>query len=385
MMDLSHLLQDVLKFSEEPENKKKKERLNRLYAHERKASPLVFIRPTRPYLCRKYGLDIQTIYQEPKEYLQIELLCKAHSYQEFNDDTPVWPLIEIWLGVPFEMSLLGTSWSIKPNSDPWVGPPVLQKIDDVLQLKWPDFKNTGMMPLAHRMHRELKKLVDNKLDIWFPQWQKGTLGIAMGVRGDRDFYIDFFDNPHGVHQLMGYIDRVGVWYEETRNRIFEVSKKDGRWGYRRYRTLGNDEVDCSVISPAHYRQFIYAYDLRYTQRAKDGVYLHSCGNLSPIYKEIDKLPNLKILHISPWSDFDLALEMTDQSIILEKAFHQHDRYFQMDSNKMKEEIDKLVRAAKEKGRLFYFLADADISGEEEDKRLLEWLEICRESIRNYYP
>ena len=383
-MSLSDLIHDTVGICSEAANLRKQQRLNRLYSRENGARPLVFVRPTRVYLRQKYALDLQLVYQDPQEYLKTELLTKLQTYMEFDDDTPVWPLVEMWLGSPFEMSLLGTECIMLSESDPRWGAPVLRSLDDVAKLRQPDFESTGMLPLAHRMYGDIEKLVSGRFEVRFPQWQKGTLGVALVVRGDSDFYADLYDNPEGLHRLMSHIDRVAAWYEEERNKRFGVSKGDGRWGYRRYRTLGNDEVDCNLISPAHYLEFVYPYDRSYTERSAEGVYLHSCGNLTPLYRQIAALPHLEVLHISPWSDFFRALDVVDKSIILEKAFYQQDSYFQADVNKMAEEIDNLVRAAREAGRLFYFLVDADVFGDKENKRLQEWLRVCRESIARHY-
>ena len=71
-----------------------------------------------------------------------------------------------------------------------------------------------------------------------------------------------------------------------------------------------------MFSENDYLEFIYPYQ-KVLMDAFPYWYVHSCGNLTPIYKHIAKLPNVHRVHVSPWSKLEAAVEALGNSVILE--------------------------------------------------------------------
>jgi hypothetical protein len=106
-----------------------------------------------------------------------------------------------------------------------------------------------------------------------------------------------------------------------------------RWEKERASFLGmsthhphvdSDEVDCGVISPKIYREFILPYERRLADFYGGEIfYYHSCGNLTLILDSVLSIPGLKRIEISPWTDLKKAAELLiGKKVIMQRRMRQ---------------------------------------------------------------
>ena len=70
--------------------------------------------------------------------------------------------------------------------------------------------------------------------------------------------------------------------------------------------LFNDEISATVLSPAIYEEMILPYEVELSQHMGGIRYWHSCGDTGIFYQSVCTIPNLKMMHIGPWSDIPSA-------------------------------------------------------------------------------
>jgi hypothetical protein len=87
-------------------------------------------------------------------------------------------------------------------------------------------------------------------------------------------------------------------------------------------SLYNDEVNVPVLSPRLYETFVLPYEADLSVFHGGITYWHSCGNITPLLDSIRTIPNLEMVHISPWSDIRKAVEsLRGRGIALEIVLH----------------------------------------------------------------
>jgi hypothetical protein len=388
---LQRLAEEILSLCGRRENREKEERHRAMLERASSFRPLVFARPLRTYIAQRDGLSLVESLIEPEKFLEMELLVKRSEAVDFEDDTWISPAVDIWLGVAFAPSLLGIPWEIREDTQAWIGEPILASLEDLQRLDEAiegfDFCKTGMMGLAHEIWKAGIRLLGNQLSFIFPRWFAGNTRIALKVRGDTNFYMDFYDDPAKVRHMMSLITRMRRKYDTLYARAFP-GMEPGLNTFSSYMKtgyiLGNDEVDGNIFSADTYCTHILPSDLEYC-RDHRRLYLHSCGNLTPMFPHLRELPNLMILHVSSQSDFAAAVETFGDRVIYEKAFADWDPEFKAIAQGDRKIAEKYIALGKEKGVFFYFMVDVDTAGPEEVARIKRWLSLMRETVDSHYP
>ncbi len=122
---------------------------------------------------------------------------------------------------------------------------------------------------------------------------------ACRCRGMINVLMDMKDNPAFLHRLMSTLTAMSIRRAEEMNALS---------GTKRFApSIGGDDVNCQMFSPDDYHEFIFPYELECSALGSN-YYYHSCGCLTPIYKQIAELRNLSKVHISPWSDIRAAVD-----------------------------------------------------------------------------
>ena len=133
-----------------------------------------------------------------------------------------------------------------------------------------------------------------------PNFNRGPMDTAVQLRGWRSLMFDMIDQPAFVHDLMEAITEYRLDYETRRAELTGIGIEESLGG------LWEDDVNCDVLSPDMYEEFVFPYEKRMASQHKQVTY-HSCGNLTPVLPLINKLPNLhKIYFSEPWTDFESA-------------------------------------------------------------------------------
>jgi uroporphyrinogen-III decarboxylase len=124
--------------------------------------------------------------------------------------------ILINFGEGFESSLFGSKPIFKSHTDPWVGEPIIRTEEDLENLNYPDFFESGLMPKILRLHETAEKMVKRKIPVFFERWNRSPWGISVHLRALNKLLIDTLRNPHFVHKLLSFIAESRMRWEREK-------------------------------------------------------------------------------------------------------------------------------------------------------------------------
>lgn len=199
----------------------------------------------------------------------------------------------------------------------------------------------------------------------YPFGNTGALGAAFYVRGTTEYLMDMMDDPAFARELIEFLNRLKL-------------KAIGDGGDET--VLMNDDVNCDLISPALYEEFVFPCDTEVASKYKR-VWHHSCGNLTPILDKVVTLPNLIRLHISPWTDLAKAVEVMPETMIVEKHLDPAADVDQKSEMEMRMQIQAIMDLT---GNHPTLIISSSQHGSSIEKTIM-WYKIAREEIMNRYP
>jgi hypothetical protein len=328
-LNLDRLIDDICKIANTPSQRALREFWTRFYAFQEPEKVPITVGYSRWMYAEQLGIDLVQMFRSAEAHLQSSLMMAKVQREWFRDDGLVgatfgsWNMVDhinaqisLYFGPPFDTSLFGVEPVFAKDRDPVNGKPILNSPDDLDSLQYPDFYKSGMMPLAHEFYEYITKRVKGKLEVAFPKFITGPWGIAWALRGLENLIVDTFRRPDFVHKLMNFITESRIRWEKERERFL---------GSRIHHPhVDNDEVDCGIISPKIYKEFILPYEKRLADFYGGEIfYYHSCGNLTPILDSVTSIPRLKRIEISPWTDFQKAVELLrGRGIIIQRRLRQ---------------------------------------------------------------
>lgn len=289
------------------------------YWHGRPREGLSFIpftiEPEHEMWGKIIGFNLDEYYNNGSTYLLADLNMKIYRFENFCDDTPIGRTVSMWLGAGFEASLFGMNQKFTPDKDPWLGrEPILKDTKNLDILPEPDFYNSPVMETVHLMYEGMKSMVSEDFCIVMPEWCRGPFGLACHLRGMDKITIDMIEDPKFVHDLMRFTTDARKKWTKQRADFMRVDIQPG--------SLYNDEVNVPLLSPNFYEKYVLPYEIELSEFYGGITYWHSCGNIVPLQKLIQNIPNLEMVHISPWSDLRKSVEnFKDTDIALEVVLH----------------------------------------------------------------
>jgi len=295
------------------------------------------------------NFDIKRYHTEGRTYLEARLRKKIYEFTQFQDDTPIDETIDIWLGSPFELSLFGLMPVYVADTEPWIPrTPIIHKEEDLDRLPYPDFYTSGLMPQAHQMYEEIKKLVEKEgFSVGFPTWMRGPFGAAAFLRGMENLLVDMKLNPEFVHKLMRFIvDSRKKWFVE-KAKFLDASIEKG--------ILDNDDVNSPMLSPELYKEFVLPYEKELCAFHGGISYWHSCGDITPLLKLIREIPEIDMLHVGPVTHLETAVNVFKDTPI-EKCLHPLRDVQEITEQQMEYRLKELMQEAN--GVSVTFRADA---------------------------
>jgi hypothetical protein len=384
MIPIHKLVGEVLDLARSDENlRRMKQRRSLVERLKPGFVPPVYVRLNRPYVAARTGINLRELVHDVESYLRLELMTKIINFTEFGDDTPLIPDVLLQFGVAWDLSLCGIPWVEVDREEPWIGQPILSSPDDVDRLEVPtDFDRVGMMPLTMPIYREAQRILGDRVRVVFPDWEGGPTRVAYKLRGEQNFFLDLYDNPAGVHKLLQYATRVRRSYEAYRRKLTGGGPSSPELYYWEFKVLANDEVNAQLMSPKHYRQFIYPYDLEYCRDYRN-AYFHGSGVFTPFYEMIGELPNVALIEISDWSDLAGASRVLGDRVILERSFVQTERALTADADSRSQILNRLVEEAGT--AFFYFILNLDNRDVGIEQRACDWMRLSRQAIARHFP
>jgi len=126
--------------------------------------------------------------------------------------------------------------------------------------------------------------------------------------------VDMIEDPVFVQDLMRFTTDVRKKWTKQRADFMGVPVQAG--------SLYNDEVNVPMISPHFYEKYVLPYEIELSKFYVGINYWHSCGNIVQLENLIKNIPNLEMVHISPWSDRQASVDnFRDSGISLEVVLH----------------------------------------------------------------
>ena len=167
--------------------------------------------------------------------------------------------------------------------------------------------------------------------------------MAVHLRGLENLLIDMLEDRKFFHKLMRFIvDSEKKWIND-RAEFLGIKQYP-------YGTLFNDEIGTPLISPDLYKELILPYEVELAEYQGGILYWHSCNNTTDFYHLINKIPHLKMMHISPWADLKEASFIFHDKVAIEKCVMPGQSIFNADENRMSEDINKILEDASNKLR-----------------------------------
>ena len=280
-------------------------------------------------------VDLKRYFQDPDYYLEYLLRQKLFYHEHFPDvDNSVNDLVGFEINAITEASLFGPSIEYHAGKYPELkNYPIIAEYKDLEQLSFPDFFESGAMPVIHTCYQRFKELVGESLTVTFPVWTRGPWSMAWFLRGFEALSYDVSDAPDFVHQLMDFLVAARIQWENDRAQFLgeDVTNKEDRafYIYPNYRHANHadiyeDEVDGNLFSPRMYKKFIFPYEKALAEFHGGARYYHSCGNLTPLLNTLKKLPGLEKFHVSPWTDLKTSREKMAPGVRLQKCMKEED-------------------------------------------------------------
>jgi uroporphyrinogen-III decarboxylase len=255
-----------------------------------------------PLWLKLFPQDLAQTFTDPAAYLRFYLQKRVTQFKEFSDDTPLEPIVPIWLHTPFEMSLFGMPYHYYEDKDPLIdiNAPVCTNSDELERLSPVDFDHSGMMPMAHRIFEGIQEIAGKSFLVLFPEWTRGPFGVALHIGGYTNALLAMAENPDFFHSLMRRVTDERKNYFQYRSQL--TGQPDIPPG-----SLFNDEIDSGVIGPQHYLEFIKPYEEDLACFHKRISYWHSCGNTGILAKEVVRLDRIDVLDVSGYTDLEKVL------------------------------------------------------------------------------
>jgi len=251
--------------------------------------------------------------------VEFQLLQKTEAFRESGDDIPLNTAVGTNLGLCwlYRSSPVGERYQSDPQSGAFQAVPILETEQDLDRLTIPHYEYD--QALHEQRVGVFQEILEGRLpviDDGLPGGIGAPFQTANNLRGVQEILEDFLLRPHLVHRLMDYVSSAIVSYVGEAGAV-----RGGGTGtpsvFGCSGVFGCDEVNCDLFPPRYYEEFIYPYECR-AAAVYDTIYYHSCANITPLFGKIATVPNMRRIHVSPWSDLRAAREATQGTVILEK-------------------------------------------------------------------
>ena len=234
--------------------------------------------------------------------------------------------------------------------------------------------------------------------VWW--WSFGLTSDLILLRGFQQVFLDFYDNPDGLHRLMAFLrdeSLARLDYLETHGLLSLNNRGDfvGTGGYgwcdelpapafdpNRIRTRdmwGFAESQESVgVSPRFFEEFIFAYQLPILERFGLNIY-GCCEPLDARLDIVTRIPRLRKITVSPWSNAErMAERLGSDYVYTWKVNPAEIAGSSIDEDSIRRGLRKTLRATtRNQCRVEILMRDMmTLSGRPEN--IIRWVQIARE-------
>lgn len=247
-----------------------------------------------------------------EEYLDLTLRNLARQWEvsrNILDDTI--PTAFVFMGIADYSAFIGGEVSFQEDTS--YASPVIHELSDLDRLTLDE--DNYWLKILERGVRHLVSRCD-PVEIPVARGNYAPLDLAQALRGE-ELFVDFYEHPEWVHQLMEFCVRATVWLEERLQQIigpWRGGRVAGAWLPPRAICMSED-VAC-MVSPEAYAEFGRPYTQEVIDHFGHGmVHTHSLG--FHVIPEIAKLRGLVGIQIAQDPNTLRTFEVLDD--LLEKC------------------------------------------------------------------
>jgi len=369
-MQLEMLVGKVAKIINDPKYEELRRFWNDFYALKEMNRIPIKVTLNMTFFAKALNIDLIDHYQKPEKYIENSLKILSFQHKEILDDRVIGGIV-VTYGEAFESNLFGSKPFFKSGTDPWVGKPIIKTEEDLENLNYPDFYESGVMPKILKIYETAEKMLKGKIPVFFERWDRSPWGIAIHLRGFVELILDTFRNPDFAHELLKFIAESRMRWEREKERFLGAKIE------RAY--LYNDEVNAQVISPEIYQVFAHPYEKKLADFYPKGIfYFHSCGDITPFLDTIATIRGLKKLHISPATNFTTAVCKLRRKFVFEKRMHPLHDLGLCDAKTMASKIREVLKVGRE---TFMELNPGPVQDESLEK-IKTWVNVARKTIES---
>ncbi len=318
-------------------------------------------------------------------------------------------VIEPYFNVPYVAQDTGWGMSEKiirggiGGSYRWDAP--LKDYKDMDKLHYPEIevdyeKTRQLFELAQEIMGDCLKV--RIKGIWW--WSLGMTWTFIRLRGLEQMMLDMYDYPDEVHRLMKFLMEGHLHMLDTlekRNLLslnndgtyvgsggfgwtHELPQKDfdgehvrtiDMWGFA-------ESQETSQISPEMFEEFVLPYQIPLLERFGLNCY-GCCEPLDKRWDAVKKIPRLRRVSVSPWSNLaDMAEKLGDKYIFSMKPNPAYLAVPQIDEEFIRKSLREALRITKDKGcRVEVIMKDNHTIGKN-PQNVIRWCKIAQEEANN---
>ncbi len=234
------------------------ERVMAVCRHE-KPDRVPFILASRAFGLKYAGVRFIQAYQDPDLYVRSQLKV----LEDFQLDS-VW---DIWC-TPAVDEALGATMETPDDDPPWIAAPCLHSYDELNRLRPVDPWKDGRMPYLLDVVARLRKAVGPNMPV--TAWASPPFRTACMIRGNTELYMDMFDNPKFVKDLLEITTQACTAYGKA---LVDAGAD--------IIAISNPTANMDCISLEHFKEFAHPYSKdMFGEMKKAGakaINFHTCG------------------------------------------------------------------------------------------------------------
>lgn len=391
----------VADLASRPEEQSKIDRWKRLNALQ-PGRPMIFVQPDdsgwRPVtdedlVCR------DPLLRQIERQLRMSLYRGAHLHDDWPIEARVWVLL----------AHNDSGWGFQPKvvkpTDEYGAyhfEPVILAEKDFEKMRWPEISVDWEK--TNREVAVVEEAVGDLLDVRVMGVYRAPgnpAGIFATMRGLSNVYLDMYDRPKWLHEVLefmtqGYLQRaeqmqrLGVLTFQHDNAGFiigsgglgytdELPAPDYSGGYARCRDVWGraDAQEFQNVRPEMYWEFSMQYQARILERFGLTVFA-CCEAMDGKYQYLKHIPNVRRVSVSPWADLKEAAESLEDRYVLSWKMNPADILGTFDANRIRTFLKQGLETTRG-CRLEIILNNVHtVFGHPE--RLGQWVDIARETI-----
>lgn len=256
-----------------------------------------FLLTSREFGIKYAGGKYARCYADPDFYVESQLKLM----RDFELDG-VW---DIWC-TPAVDEALGAHMEVPEDNPPWITDPFLVERSDIAKLQPVDPLRDGRMPYLLDVVKRLKKAAGP--DVPVIAWVSPAFRTACMLRGSASLYMDLYDDPQFVKELLAITYQSCVAY----GKALVAAGAD-------IICSSNPVANMDCISRKHYAEFVHPYNQRLFGELKSAgaraILFHTCGRWDDRYDLVTS-ENVDILHVDRVEVQDFKAKWGDRVVVM---------------------------------------------------------------------